>query len=230
LFLLQPGGIVAGAAHAFAVKAEGMTEEADRQIAAGLQSGKGEAWTSLYEAYFDRTWALAGRMIGRDASAVADVVQETFLAAARSARGFDPARGTLWLWLAGICRNQVATHFRGRRRADRAKAGGDLHEAMLGPWARRLQQNQPRPHEATVSAEEAALVRLTLADLPGEYQLLLTSRYFEDVPVEEIASDARCSVVAVRSKLARARRAFREAFLGRNPSASADGDERGSTP
>jgi RNA polymerase sigma-70 factor (ECF subfamily) len=222
-----------GVAQFVAVKAKRMIDDPDRQIAAGLQEGKSEAWSALYQAYFDRVWRLAGRMIGPDASAVADVVQETFLSAARSVRTFDPSRGPLWLWLAGICRNQVAAYFRTRRRADRVKAGGDLHEAMLGPWARRLQQDQPQPHEATVSAEEAALVRLTLANLPSEYQLLLTSRYFEDVPVDEIAKDIRCSVVAVRSKLARARRAFREAFskkLGRKPSAPAVEGEVGSPP
>ena len=222
-----------GVAQFVAVKARRMIDDPDRQIAVGLQTGKSEAWSALYQTHFDRVWRLAGRMIGPDASAVADVVQETFLSAARSARDFDPGRGTLWLWLAGICRNQVGTYFRARRRADRVNAGGDLHEAMLGPWARRLQQDQPQPPEACLSAEEASLVRATLANLPSEYQLLLTSRYFEDVPVEEIAKDTRCSVVAVCSKLARARRAFREAFsrtLGRKPSAPATEGEVGSPP
>jgi RNA polymerase sigma-70 factor (ECF subfamily) len=222
-----------GVAQFVAVKAKRMIDDPDRQIAAGLQVGKSEAWSALYQTHFDRVWRLAGRMIGPDASAVADVVQETFMSAARSVRTFDPSRGPLWLWLAGICRNQVAAHFRTRRRDDRVRDGGDLHSAMLGQWARRLQQAEAAPHEACLSAEEASLVRATLANLPSEYQLLLTSRYFEDVPVEEIACSARCSVVAVRSKLARARRAFREAFsrtLGRKPSAPATEGEVGSTP
>jgi len=222
-----------GVAQFVAVKARIMIDDPDRQIAAGLQAGKSEAWSALYETHFERVWRLAGRMIGRDASSVADVVQETFLSAARSVRTFDPGRGPLWLWLAGICRNQVAAYFRTRRRADRVKAGGDLHSAVLGQWARRLQQAEATPSEAYLSAEEASLVRLTLANLPSEYQLLLTSRYFEDVPVDEIAKDTSCSVVAVRSKLARARRAFREAFsrtLGRKPSAPAAEGEVGSPP
>lgn len=219
-----------GVAQFVAVKARRMIDDPDRQIAAGLQAGKSEAWSALYQACFDRVWRLAGRMIGPDASAVADVVQETFLSAARSVRTFDPNRGPLWLWLAGICRNQVGTHFRTRRRDDRVRHGGDLHAAVLGQWAQRLQQAEVPPPEAYVTAEEASLVRLALANLPSEYQLLLTSRYFEDVPVEEIARGARCSAVAVRSKLARARRAFREAFLGRKPSASAAEGEVGSTP
>jgi RNA polymerase sigma-70 factor (ECF subfamily) len=222
-----------GVAQFVAVKAKRMIDDPDRQIAVGLQAGKSEAWTALYQTHFDRVWRLAGRMIGPDASAVADVVQETFLSAARSVRTFDPGRGPIWPWLAGICRNQVGTYFRARRRDDRLRDGGDLHSAMLVQWARRLQQAEATPPEACLSAEEASLVRVTLANLPGEYQLLLTSRYFEDVPVEEIARDACCSAVAVRSKLARARRAFREAFsrtLGHKPSASAAEGEVGSPP
>ena len=55
-------------------------------------------------------------------------------------------------------------------------------------------------------------MRATLAELPEEYQALLAARYLEDVPIEEVAKQSDCSVVAVRSRLARARRAFREAL------------------
>jgi DNA-directed RNA polymerase specialized sigma24 family protein len=59
------------------------------------------------------------------------------------------------------------------------------------------------PQGGCIQKEEAALVRNTLAGLPDDYQSLLASRYLEDVSVEEIA----------RLKLARARQAFREAYL-----------------
>jgi RNA polymerase sigma-70 factor, ECF subfamily len=190
---------------------------ADHQIAAGLQAGKSEAWSALYEAHFDRVWRLAARMIGPDAAAVADVVQETFLAAARSARTFDPARGGVWDWLAGIARNHVGTYFRSRRREGRVKEGGDLHAALAGRWDQRSRQDAAAPEAAQVSAEEAQQVRAALAGLPDEYRSVLAWRYCEEVPVEEIARQAACSIAAVRSRLARARRAFREAFRGRHP-------------
>jgi RNA polymerase sigma-70 factor, ECF subfamily len=202
-----------------------MSDEEDRQIAAGLQAGKSEAWSALYEAYFDRVWRLSARMIGPDAAAVADVVQEAFLAAARSARSFYPAKGTLWLWLAGITRNHVGAHFRRRYREGRLLMGGDLQAVLAGQLAQRLRQGTPAPEAAPVSAEEAAHVRSTLAGLSDDHRSVLAARYCEEVPLEEIARLAESSITAVRSKLARARRAFREAFLGRRlPTAVGDGE------
>jgi RNA polymerase sigma-70 factor (ECF subfamily) len=191
-----------------------MSDTADRQIAAGLQAGKSEAWAALYEGHFDRVWRLAARMIGPDAAAVADVVQETFLAAARSARTFDPARGGLWEWLAGIARNHVGTYFRTMRRQGRVKEGGDLHAALAGQWTQRLQLSAAAPEAAQLSAEAAQQVRAALAGLPDEYRSVLATRYCEEIPVGEIAALSACSETAIRSRLARARRAFREAFLG----------------
>jgi len=189
-----------------------MSDEQDFQVAAGLRAGKSEAWAALYEAYFDRVWRLAGRMIGPDAGAVADVVQETFMAAARSARTYDPRRGKLWLWLAGITRNHVATHFRALRRQGRLGQAGDLHAAVADHLAERLRDGAPAPQKNCITAEEATLVRTTLVELPDEYQSLLSERYLQDVPVEEIARRGDTTVEATRSKLARARRAFRDAF------------------
>ena len=189
-----------------------MSDERDLRIANGLRAGKSEAWTALYEACFDRVWRLAARMIGPDAAAVADVVQETFLAAAKSARGLDPARGELWTWLAGITRNHVMTYFRTRRRDGRIREGGDLQAAVAVQAADRRQHTEAGPPADCIVAEEAQRVRATLAELPEEYQALLAARYLEDLPVEQIAAQGRSTIVAIRSKLARARQAFRERF------------------
>ena len=49
---------------------------------------------------------------GPNSVAVADIVQESFLAAAATARQFDPDRGTLWSWLAGIAHHRVSAFWR----------------------------------------------------------------------------------------------------------------------
>lgn len=199
-----------------------MGEDQDRQIARGLRGGKPEAWAALYTAYFPRVWRLVARRIGRDATAVADVVQETFLAAAGSAGRFDPGRGSLWLWLGGIARNHVGAHHRRRWRDDRVKAGGDLHDDAGEHQASRTFEQWADPPAACDCAERAASVRSALARLPVDYQFLLTSRYCDDVPVAQLAAEQASSEVAVRSKLARARRAFREIFA--RTAGSKDGD------
>ncbi|MCY2950494.1 MAG: sigma-70 family RNA polymerase sigma factor [Planctomycetota bacterium] len=189
-----------------------MNDHRDDEIARGLRERKAEAWTALYEAYFDRIWRVTARLMGADAAAVADVVQETFLAAARSADAYDPARGPLWLWLAGIARNHVGAYRRARRRDNRVAKGGDLAPRVAERLTQWLENRHAPPPEVLATAEIVATVRAVLGKLNDDYQALLTARYCDGASVERLAQWRRCTPAAVRSKLARAREAFRETF------------------
>src|SRR4051794_4737570 len=103
-----------------------LDEQQESFLAQGLRAGRAEAWQTLYDAYAEQVWRGVARLLGPCGADVADVVQETMLAAARSARAFDPKRGTVWQWLWGIARNHVALYFRkrqGQRRLTRADGG-----------------------------------------------------------------------------------------------------------
>ncbi len=190
-----------------------MDDQQERQVAQGLREGKVEAWEALYRAYAEQVWRMVARLLGPDSASVADVVQDTFLAAARSATGYDPERGSLGVWLWGIARRHVALHGRKQEHLDRLKKAGPWLAASNGRLWRFLQgQEDALPEEALVSAELAELVRTTLTELPQEYELVLTARYLEALPVEDIARQTRSTSSAVRSRLARARQAFRQAF------------------
>ena len=198
-----------------------MQDSDDRELASGLRDGSPAAWHALYERYCRRVWASVARMMGGSSSDVADVVQESFLAAARSARNYDPARGSLWVWLFGIARRHVALHFRKQGRHDR------LHQSQWQAGREQVLRWLDRGDDASTpleAAETAALVRAALTELPAEYGALLTARYLEGVEVAQLAAEEGCSETAVRSKLARARRAFRDAFLA-TPAGEAIGEE-----
>jgi RNA polymerase sigma-70 factor (ECF subfamily) len=190
-----------------------MDEHQERDVAAGLCGGDPDAWRALYDAYATRVWRSVARLMGPSAADVADVVQETFLAAARSARTYDPARGTLWLWLWGIARVHVALHYRRMDRLHQARA----RLAADGTLARRLDGKLDGPPDTLAAGELAALVRVTLTELPADYETLLTAKYLDGDSVEAIAAKERTTGGAVRSKLARARQAFREAFVRHAP-------------
>src|SRR3954452_14671579 len=115
------------------------------RIAQGLREGKADAWQALYDAYAERVWRGVARLLGPRSADVADVVQETMLAAARSARTFDPAKGALWPWLWGIARLQVALHYRKQERHDRLKHAGDWLAASQGRLARWLDGTDAAP-------------------------------------------------------------------------------------
>jgi RNA polymerase sigma-70 factor, ECF subfamily len=190
-----------------------MDDQQERDVALGLRQGKVEAWRALYEAYAEQVWRCVARLLGPESTDVADVVQETFLAAARSAAAYDSDRGTLWMWLWGIARNRVALHYRQEGRLDRLRKAGDWLASGNSTVFRHLHgQDTVLPDEALASAELATLVRATLTELPEDYEMLLTAKYLDGLPVEDIARRTRSSSTAVRSKLARARQAFRTAF------------------
>lgn len=200
-----------------------MTELREHDIARGLRQGEPDAWRALYDAYASAIWRAVARRLGPYSADVADVVQETFLAAARTARNFDSSQGTLWSWLSGIARHHVAQYYRKEQRQARivqaVESLGPQHQQVVA-W---LARPAAEPLEALVTAELALLIRATLSSLSDNYEGLLTQKYLEGVSVEQMADERAASETAVRSQLARARRAFRQAFTVRISS-------RGSTP
>jgi len=189
-----------------------MDKNTEQEIAQGLQQGNRQSWLQLYEAYAEPVWRNISRLTGGDSATVADLVQETFLAAARSARNFRPDRGTLRIWLWTIARRQVALYYR--------KQKPEIVLSRLLQWWTGLDGEKfdwidakaDMPPDILESQELAMLVRLALSELPGDYQTLLLAKYVDNQPAEQIAGQMNCSETAVRSKLARARKAFRKAF------------------
>jgi RNA polymerase sigma-70 factor, ECF subfamily len=175
-------------------------------VARGLRAGSREAWTRLYDAYSVDIWRYVARLLGPDA-AVADVVQETLLEAARSAGRFDSSRGTLWNWLAGIAHHRVALHWRSASRRANLRKLAEAHATDL----RALFDDQA-PDAALEQRELAALVRGVLAELPSDYAGLLVAKYNDDRSLAELAADDDSTSDAIKSKLARARREFRAVF------------------
>ena len=136
-----------------------------------MREGKTEAWRTLYEAYAGRVWLAVARRMGPESADVADVVQEIFLAAARSASTYDAARGSLWGWLSGIARRHVALHYRRQTRHHRLRRlvgqpGVDNQRVVR--W---LEGREDLPADALATAELADSVRTTLGQLPADYSI-----------------------------------------------------------
>ena len=184
------------------------SDQHEQTILRNLRDGDRNAWTTLYDRYSGAVWRYVARLIGSDAAAVADVVQEVFLAAARGARRYDPQRGTPWAWLAGIAHHQTAAYWRERGRAARLQS---LLESGHADLRRMLDSAEPI-EDLLERRELIDLVRFVLAELPPDYAMLLTAKYSDERSLEELAEEIGGTAESVKSKLARARREFRSKF------------------
>jgi len=166
----------------------------------------GEVMTPLYRFCLYR--------VGRDQHLCEDVVQETLVRAVKDLHRYDPARcdGNIFNWLTGLARNEI------RRALSRREDAASL-EAM---WMRMdrdlltvLSRLEDEPFSDTVLAQEETreVVNAAMAQLPPRYGEALEAKYVSGRSVRDIATAWSVSEKAVESLLARARTAFRTAFL-----------------
>jgi RNA polymerase sigma-70 factor (ECF subfamily) len=202
-----------------------MDDQREREIALGLREGRPDAWHALYDEFAPNVWQAVSRWLGPRHAEIADIVQETFMAAAGAARQYDDRRGSLARWLGGIARNKIALFFRKQKRHERLDAGPD-GAAAAGRLLLWLEDREFDPAAALEAVELAGFVRATLTALPGDYETLLVAKYVDGESVEQIAVAEQSTPVAVRSKLARARQAFREHFVKTTSAYSSDSEER----
>ncbi len=87
-----------------------MNSEMQEKIADGLRVGDHNAKLLLYQAYANHIRRRVALVTGSDTMEVADIVQETFLAAIRMSDHLDLQQGSLWAWLWGIARRQMTLH------------------------------------------------------------------------------------------------------------------------
>ena len=172
----------------------------DTNLVDGLRQGDSEAWNALCHKYGRAIWRHLARLVGGDEDLVAELFQETMLAAARGGRTLE-LDGKLWSWLAGIAHRQASLHWRKvyRRREVYASAS----EVMTPP-------SEPDPSDALLRGELADEVRYTLSAMNSEYVALLTAKYLDELSIAEIVEAMGGTIESVRSKLARARREFRQ--------------------
>jgi RNA polymerase sigma-70 factor (ECF subfamily) len=140
------------------------------------------------------------------ASAVEDVVQETFLAVWRGASGYRRT-GEAGAWVWGIARRQAALWARRNGRAD--------HMLDLDAIVDRSTGEDP----ATVATDrgdiERALATLGPADDPR--QALARLVFVEDRPLAEVARRLGVPVGTVKSRVFAVRRQLQSALRGESP-------------
>lgn len=183
---------------------------AEDPAVAPARAGGTERLAALFERHHARLFRLACRLTA-DREEARDLVQESFLRAARRADGVPEgaASGEAWLvrTLVNLCRDhQRRLSVRSRARGLLAAAALAASEAPAAPGA-----------ESMVVAQ--ATVRAALATLPARRRAVMVLHEIEELPVAGIARLLGIAAVTVRWHLLAARRQLAAALLP--PSAAA---------
>jgi RNA polymerase sigma-70 factor (ECF subfamily) len=177
------------------------------------QRGDLEAFNELILSYQDFLFRVAQSVL-RDEDAAADATQEALISAFRSLRSF---RGTvLRSWLARMVINASYDQLRRKRRHPALPIDqvDDFDNEMDPPsW---LADKSPLPEQQVEDRELQQLLQAGLQELPDIYRTVAMLVDVEGLPYEEAAHILHIPVGTVKSRLARARMALREALSERD--------------
>jgi RNA polymerase sigma-70 factor (ECF subfamily) len=177
----------------------------DDELIAAIAGGDDAGLRELFSRH--APW-LAGRLRAvLPAADVEDVLQETFLAVWRGARGYRPAGqgGAAGGWLWGIARRQAALLLRRR-----GPATAELPAVLVagGP------QHADDPAESALVRADLDRAVAALGPAGGAEREVWRLMYVEDRPVAEVAELMGVPEGTVKSRAHRARQLLRGALLG----------------
>jgi len=184
--------------------------ERDADMLKRLHDGDRTAMAELYDRYFDRVYSLVFNQVDRNRDVAEDIVQETFLAALKSAKGFK-GRSSAYTWLCSIAYHKVADHYRRQSRERKRMVSGvdvDTVDVSENPGT------QPQPDSLIESAETRQVVNEALAKLPWDYRQVLILKYVEELSVQEISQIMDRSPKSIEGLLTRSRKALQAQLAG----------------
>lgn len=144
--------------------------------------------------------------ITHDSDTAQDIAQETFIRTWQNLNSFDSAR-PFKPWLLRIARNTAYDYL--RRKVVLPFSHLSKQEEY---YISQLPTAAPQPQEHFANNEQTAQIRAVLNRLPPKYREVLTLHYLEELTAPEIAGVLNLNHETVRTRLRRARTAFRTAF------------------
>lgn len=150
-----------------------------------------DTFTVIYRQHADAVYAYIRARVAQDADAQ-DITAQTFVAALRAIKRFDPARSSIRTWLIGIARHKLADHWRKHP----AKVGLDAVKQAANPG--------PSVDELVGLRLDMAAVRAALAQLPADRAEVIQLRLLGGLSTAETAKSMGRSEGAIKMLLLRA--------------------------
>ncbi|MBI3522190.1 MAG: RNA polymerase sigma factor [Chloroflexi bacterium] len=171
----------------------------DAQLVALAHEAPADALEAIYAAYRGRIYGFLLRLVA-DPDVADDVTQETFTKAFGAMRTLTREHRVL-PWLYRIANNAAIDHLRRRRRFSWVRLGA-VHGTAEEP-------HEGDDHGRVADRES---LRRALGGLPPENASALLLHALEGYSYQEIAAIQGVSMTAVRSRIARARTAFKAKY------------------
>ena len=165
-----------------------------RGIETRFAEGDECALRQAYDAWAGMVLAICRRMLPSEADAE-DVVAQTFAEAWGARERFDPGRGRLPGWLAGIARN---------RAMDRLRSLGRLPDPMADV------SDRPSAEDTSERVADRLLVATLMGELPPAQRRVLALAFWEDLTQAEIAERLELPLGTVKSHARRGLETLRE--------------------
>jgi RNA polymerase sigma factor (sigma-70 family) len=159
--------------------------------------GDETALREAYDAHGRLVYAVCRRLVGDDAE---DLTQQVFVAAWQSRQRFEPGRGSLGSWLAGISRFKAIDHLRAKGRRV------TLVSERSGP--------APTVEADVDEVTDRLVVNRALADLPSDRRQVLELAFYADLTHQDIAARLDLPLGTVKSHVRRGLVALRSALEG----------------
>jgi len=182
--------------------------EDDAALLRAHGAGDPNAFARLYDRYDRAAFQFIRRLLGpAHADAAEDLHQETWIAIARNAAAFDPAKSRFPTWLFTIARRKVFDHFR-RQKVAVLGSGGEEEAAMNVP------DPSQSPLDQVQSRQLAQEIISAVEALPLEQRGAFIMFAQGGLSLDEIAQATGVAVETAKSRLRYARAKLRQALAG----------------
>jgi RNA polymerase sigma-70 factor (ECF subfamily) len=176
------------------------------------RNGDREAFAVIYHEHHAAVHRYVYRLVRGDRYLADDLVSETFLRALCHIGSFAWRQSGIHAWLITIARNLVVDHYR----SSPSRCEVSVYEV---PELRHAAA--PSPEDQVLDAFEHHRLLTAVAGLTSRKQIVVSLRYWRELPGRQVARRMGCSVGAVKSLQHRATRDLRSAMRSREVGESA---------
>ena len=173
-----------------------MADLNDDDLIRMYRGGDADAFDAIFDRHHRSAYAFARTML-RQSEAAEEVMQEAFLAVARTAREYVP-RGRFRPWLMRIVRNMCLNRMAMDTRRGRALSDGPL-DAEAAP------SREVAPPDRLEADERTAVLRRLVSELPERQREAIALYAFEQMGYAEIAEVMEVPINTVKTLIHRAR-------------------------